>query len=249
LNILGVGVDPICLDGAVDRFAGWIDRREPNYVCVTPAHSVMECYRDPELRHIFNRAGMVTPDGMAIVWLLRWHGHARAGRVYGPDLVLAACKRSLVTGWRHFFLGGRPGVADEMAAALTGRFPGLAIVGTLAPPFTDPTPVEVGGMLAQVAAARPDILWVGLGSPKQERFMATNVDRLGVPVLVGVGAAFDFLSGRTRQAPAWVRRSGLEWFYRWMHEPRRLAPRYLRYPQFVALVVAQALGWRRFRVD
>lgn len=248
-NILGVRVSAIDMFQALAVLEGWIERREPRYACVTPAHGVMDARAEPALRRIFNASGLTTPDGMAVVWLLRAQGFRHVQRVYGPDLVLAACEYGLERGWRHFFYGGGPGVADELAAALARRFPALHVVGTYAPPFRELTPEEETALAGQVAAARPDILWVGLSTPKQERWMAAHVDALGVPALVGVGAAFDFLSGRKPQAPRWVQRSGLEWLFRLASEPRRLWRRYARYPLFVLLVFFQMTGLKSFPTE
>jgi len=244
---LGVGISAINMDIALDLIESWIARRESHYVCVTPVHSVMECYRDPELRHIFNVSGMTTPDGMPLVWLSRLFGYHYVDRVYGPDMMLALCKRSITKGYRHFFYGGADGVLDQLVANLQQRFPGLMIVGTYSPPFRTLTPDEDDEIVKTINNADPDIVWVGLGSPKQERWMATHIGRIRAPVLIGVGAAFDFLSGRKRQAPRWMQRSGLEWLFRLLTEPRRLWRRYLiNNPLFVALVVLQVLGVRRY---
>jgi N-acetylglucosaminyldiphosphoundecaprenol N-acetyl-beta-D-mannosaminyltransferase len=249
VNVLGVGISAVDLTRTVDALRNWIDARSPVYVCVTPAHAVMDCRRDPELRRIHNRSGLTTPDGMSMVWLLRLHGHRHVSRVYGPDLLLATCDASQTRGWRHFFLGGAPGVAAKMVQRLAVRFPRLAVAGTASPPFRELSAEEDAAQVGEINAARPDIVWVGLGSPKQERWMAAHRDRLDAPVLVGVGAAFDFLSGRKAQAPRWLQRAGLEWLFRWATEPRRLAPRYGRYPLFVLLVLAQATGLARFDVE
>jgi N-acetylglucosaminyldiphosphoundecaprenol N-acetyl-beta-D-mannosaminyltransferase len=188
---------------------------------------------------------MVTPDGMAIVWLLRLMGHRNVQRVYGPDLMLAACERSLETGWKHFFYGGGPDVAQDLRRRLEERFPSLAIAGTYTPPFRPLTPDEDRAVIEQIRASGADIVWVGISTPKQERWMAEHVGKVGAPVLIGVGAAFDFLSGHKPQAPRWMQRSGLEWLFRLCTEPRRLWRRYAEYPLFAALVAAQLLGLRR----
>lgn len=237
------------MEDVLATMAAWIARDERQYVCVTPAHTVMDCRSDPELRRTVNAAGLVTPDGMAIVWLLRLHGQRRVQRVYGPDLLAAACARSLETGWRHFFCGGAPGVAERLASRLEHRFPGLAVAGTASPPFRALSEGEDQSLVATINASRSDIVWVGLGSPKQERWMGDHLGRVAAPVMVGVGAAFDFLSGTKRQAPRWLRSAGFEWLFRWLSEPRRLTPRYIRYPAFVGLAVAQLLGVRRFPLD
>lgn len=246
LNILGIGVNAVTLDDAVATLAETIESHSHEYVCVVPAHSVMACVRDPSLRPIFNGAGMCTPDGMAIVWLLRLHGHREVSRVYGPDLMLAVCERSLAAGWSHFFLGGATGVAEELVLHLEKRCPGLRVAGVLSPPFRPFSAAEDDEMIARINATGPDIVWVALGSPNQERWMAEHEGKLSAPVMVGVGAAFDFLSGRKAQAPRWMQRSGLEWLFRWADEPLRLFPRYARYPLFAVLVLAQALGLVRY---
>jgi N-acetylglucosaminyldiphosphoundecaprenol N-acetyl-beta-D-mannosaminyltransferase len=248
-NILGVNISAINLAQAVDAIESWINRGGQNYICVTPAHGVMDCQRDPELKWIFNHSGLTTPDGMSIVWLLKWRGYRGVGRVYGPDLLMAACERSLETGWRHFFYGGAPGVAQRLSARLVSYFPRLQVAGAYAPPFRPITEDEDRALAERINAARPDIVWVGLSTPKQERWMAGHIGRLNVPVLVGVGAAFDFLSGAKPQAPRWIQRSGFEWLFRLVTEPRRLWRRYIQYPYFLWLVLGQMLGLKHYPVD
>ncbi|HQF61006.1 MAG TPA: WecB/TagA/CpsF family glycosyltransferase [Anaerolineaceae bacterium] len=246
VNLLGVGVHPICMADALSAIQTWIASRQPHYICLTPAHAIMECVDHPELRPIYNHSGLTTPDGMAIVWLLRAAGHPTVERVYGPDLLAAACQAGLEPGWRHYFYGGAPGVPEQLSASLSARFPGLQVCGTCSPPFRPLTDTESQAMQAEIQSAHPDILWVGIGSPRQERWMSAWVNCLDVPVLVGVGAAFDFLSGIKPQAPRWIQRSGLEWLFRLFSEPSRLWRRYLLgYPRFVVLILLQALGLRR----
>jgi N-acetylglucosaminyldiphosphoundecaprenol N-acetyl-beta-D-mannosaminyltransferase len=246
VNILGVEVSAINMDQALERMQEWIRRKEQNYVCVTPAHSVMDCYRDPSLRSIFNGSGLTTPDGMAIVWLLRLHGREHVSRVYGPDLMREACRRSVEKGWRHFLYGGEPGVAESLKATLEAQYKGIQIVGTYSPPFGPLSDDQERQVMAAINATRPDVLWVGISSPKQERWMHQHCGKVNASVMVGVGAAFDFLTARKPQAPRWMQRSGLEWLYRFWHEPRRLWPRYSQYPLFVLLAAAQLMGLRRF---
>lgn len=248
-NILGVRVNAINMAMALETIDGWIARRERQYVTVTPAHAVMDAYRDPELRRIFNASGMTTPDGMAIVWLLRLQGHRDVSRVYGPDLMLEVCRQGVARGYRHFLYGGGEGVAERLRTTLAARIPGLETVGVLTPSFRELTEEEDRIAVEEINAARPDIVWVGLSTPKQERWMAAHLGRVEAAVMVGVGAAFDFLSGTKPQAPRWVQRSGLEWLFRLGKEPRRLWPRYRQYPAFVFLAVAQLLGLRMYRHD
>ena len=248
-NILGVGVSAIRMQEVVETIASWIDERKRHYVCVTPAHGVMEAQRNPELRHIFNQSGLTTPDGMGIVWLLRFLGHYQVERVYGPDLMLALCERSELCGWRHYLYGGVPGVAEILAEKLQLRFPGLQIVGTCSPPFGTLAAEEERAIADKINDLQPHIIWVGISTPKQEFWMAKNADRLNAYALIGVGAAFDFLSGVKRQAPRWIQHSGFEWLFRLANEPRRLWRRYLQYTRFLLLVGSQLAGLRHFPLD
>jgi N-acetylglucosaminyldiphosphoundecaprenol N-acetyl-beta-D-mannosaminyltransferase len=250
VHILGVGISAINMEMALQTIAGWLARREPHYICVTGVHGVMESQRDVELRRIHNAAGLVTPDGMPLVWTSRALGFRHVQRVYGPDLMLAVCERSALWECRHFLYGGAPGVAVKLASRLQGRFPGLTIAGTYCPPFHPLTPEEDLMVVEQINAAQPDIVWVGLSTPKQERWMATHVQRVRAPVLIGVGAAFDFLSGVKKQAPPWMQHSGLEWLFRLVQEPRRLWRRYLiNNPCFVWLLLLAVLGQKRYTIE
>jgi N-acetylglucosaminyldiphosphoundecaprenol N-acetyl-beta-D-mannosaminyltransferase len=204
----------------------------------------MEARRDPELRRIHNVSGLTTPDGMPMVWAGHRAGAAHMRRVYGPDLMLELCQLAARRGWSSFFFGGGPGVPELLAERLTARFPGLRVVGTWSPPFRALTPEEDKAVVDRINRSGADLVWIGLSTPKQERWMADHRD---LPmVMIGVGAAFDFLSGRKRQAPRALQGLGLEWLYRLAHEPRRLWRRYLyRNPRFVALFAAQLLRERR----
>jgi N-acetylglucosaminyldiphosphoundecaprenol N-acetyl-beta-D-mannosaminyltransferase len=210
----------------------------------------MEAQEDEAFRKILNGAFLCTPDGMPMVWAGKLNGHRHMGRVYGPDLMLEVCAWSETSGARHFFYGGAEGVAELLARKLRERFPKLAVAGTFTPPFRPLEAGELKALQAQIASARPDILWVGLSTPKQERFMAEFLPQLEVTLMIGVGAAFDFHSGRVRQAPRWMQRSGLEWFYRLCCEPRRLARRYLRNnPLFLARCLGQISGLKKYPLD
>lgn len=247
LNLLGVGVSGVDMDRAVTTIERWIDDDERQYVCVTGVHGVMESQSDPELRRIHNRAGLVVPDGMPLVWLSRLGGIPDVSRVYGPDLMLACCDRFRERGFRHYLYGGAEGVPERLASCLEERFPGIRFAGTYSPPFRPLTDEEDEEVIRRINESGADLVWVGLSTPKQERWMAAHVDRLEVPVLVGVGAAFDFNSGRKRQAPSWMQRSGLEWLFRMVTEPRRLGKRYLQNnPRFILRVLAQVGGRRRY---
>jgi N-acetylglucosaminyldiphosphoundecaprenol N-acetyl-beta-D-mannosaminyltransferase len=245
-NILGVGVSAINVPIALDVIDDWIARRDPHYVCVTGVHGVMESQRDERLRRIHNGAGLVTPDGMPLVWLSRLYGQRHVDRVYGPDLMLALCERSVQTGYRHFFFGGAEDVPQLLAQRLCHRFPGLQVAGSYSPPFRPLTEDEDAQIVEMINTAQPDIVWVGLSTPKQERWMAAHVGWLEAPVLLGVGAAFDFHTGRVKQAPRWIQRSGLEWCFRLATEPKRLWRRYLvNNPLFIMLMTLQMFGVHR----
>jgi N-acetylglucosaminyldiphosphoundecaprenol N-acetyl-beta-D-mannosaminyltransferase len=246
-NILGVHANAINMNDALTAIDSWIVTQNPHYICVTSVHSIMECYDNPELRSIYNKSGLITPDGMPVVWLLRQHGYPFTERVYGPDLMLATCQQGLQKGYRHYFYGGGPGVAEKMAQRLTDRFPGLIVSGIDVPPFRQLTPEEDEAAISRITTARPDIVWIGLGCPRQERWMSEHLIKLGAPVLIGVGAAFDFHSGNKLQAPHWIQRIGMEWFFRLITEPRRLWSRYFKnFPRFIFFVLLQQLGWLNY---
>jgi len=249
-NILGVGISAVNVPAAVAQISAWLARHEAQYVCVTGVHGVIESQLDEAVRSIHNRAGLVVPDGMPLVWLSRWQGFKQVDRVYGPDLMLAVCAESLHAGWRHFLYGGAPGVAEQLAERLEARFQGLRIVGMYTPPFRPLTDTEEREIMEAVQRSGADIVWVGISTPKQERWMAEFVEHLAGPVLIGVGAAFDFHAGLKRQAPRWIQRSGFEWLFRLCMEPRRLWRRYLRNNSyFLWLLLLQALGVRKYRIE
>jgi len=247
VNILGVKVSAITIRDALIAIEERLGDRKPFYICVTGVHGVMECQRDASLRVIHNASGLTVPDGMPMVWMSHWLGFPKVERVYGPDLMLATTELSAKRGYRNFYYGGAPGTADRLATVLGAKCPGLEIVGTISPPFRPLTPEEDDEIVAKINAARPDIVWVGLSTPRQERWMAAHAGRLTAPVLAGVGAAFDFLSGNKSQAPRWMQRHGLEWLFRMAKEPRRLAKRYVtNNPVFVYRALGQLLSPERF---
>jgi len=249
-NVLGVDVHALALDQAGALVIDAAQGRRRGYVCVTGVHGVSEAQSDSALRRILNTAFLNTADGMPLGWLGRRHGHRAMTRVYGPDLMLAVCDHGRASGLTHYFYGGAPGVAEELRTRLIARFPDLRVVGTGTPPFRELTAAETVALQDEVARTRPDVLWVGLSTPKQERFMAAHAATLDAGLLVGVGAAFDFHAGRVRQAPRWVQRSGGEWLFRLCHEPRRLGPRYLKIiPRFFWCLSLQAVGLRRYPPD
>jgi N-acetylglucosaminyldiphosphoundecaprenol N-acetyl-beta-D-mannosaminyltransferase len=242
-NVLGVGISALTLDAACAHVLQAHYGQPRGYVCVCTVHGVSEARADAEFRQVLNRSYLTTPDGMPLVWL----GPAGVTRVYGPDLMLAVCAAGRSHGLRHYFYGGAAGVSAALAQTLATRFPGLTVAGTFSPPFRALNSAEEQAFHADVERTRPDIVWVGLGTPKQERFMAAHAPQLQAGLWIGVGAAFDFHTGRVRQAPRWMQRRGLEWLFRLAVEPRRLGPRYLKTnPLFVLRVAAQRTGLRSY---
>jgi len=250
VNVLGVGVSAINIPEALERTAGALERKEKGYVCVTGVHGVSEAQLDPGFRRILNRAVLCTPDGMPLVWVGRCQGAREMDRVYGPELMLAIMELSERMGWRHFFYGGANGTAETLKAKLLARFPKLQITGIYEPPFRPLNGEEVEQLQEKVRLARPDVMWIGLSTPKQERFMADHLDKLEVTLMFGVGAAFDFHAGKVRQAPRWIQRAGLEWGYRLYREPRRLWKRYLKNnPLFVGRIFCQFTGLKKYPME
>jgi N-acetylglucosaminyldiphosphoundecaprenol N-acetyl-beta-D-mannosaminyltransferase len=250
VNILGVGIDVVDMASAIARIDWLITNRDHAYVCVTGAHGIIESQSDEELRSIHNRAHLVIPDGMPLVWLSRLRGYSNMSRVPGPDLMLALCQHSVVKGYRHFFYGSRPSVVGQLEKSLCNRFPGLRVVGKYSPPFIPLTPKEDKEIVACINEAKPDIVWVGLSTPKQERWMADHLERISTPIMIGVGAAFDFNAGLKKLAPVWMRESGLEWLFRLSAEPCRLWRRYAWVvPTFVYLSLLQSTRLRSFPLD
>jgi N-acetylglucosaminyldiphosphoundecaprenol N-acetyl-beta-D-mannosaminyltransferase len=250
VNVLGVGVSVLNERTALAAIGRALDQRTPGYVCVTGVHGVMEAQRDAELRGILNHAFLNTPDGMPLVWLGRLHGQGEMDRVYGPDLMLDVCEFTRNRNHTHFLYGGAEGVADTLQRRLEEKFPGLKIVGTHTPPFRPLTTGEEAELVSRVNSLKPDILWVGLSTPKQEKFMARFAGRIDTTLMIGVGAAFDFHAARVRQAPRWIQRSGLEWLFRLCVEPRRLWKRYLHNnPRFLAKTFCQLIGWKQYPLE
>ncbi len=250
VNVLGVGISVLNLNSALEAIAAAVRERHKGYICVTGVHGVMEAQDDADFRKILNGAFLCTPDGMPMVWAGKLRGHREMRRVYGPDLMLDVCGWSEASGAKHFFYGGADGVAELLAQKLKEKFPKLQVVGTFTPPFRALNETEIASLQAQIRAARPDIVWVGLSTPKQEKFMAEFLPKLDATLMIGVGAAFDFHSGRVKQAPVWMQRSGLEWLHRLCSEPRRLWRRYFRNnPLFVWKIIGQWLGWKKYFLE
>lgn len=249
--ILGVPVHMITLPDAVTLAAGWVRRGERAYTCHADARSILEARDHPEVRRAFDAAHLVGADGMPLVWLGRMRGHA-VGRVYGPDFMEALISQGVrreQRPFRHFFFGSSTPVLDRLVDRLRRHYPGLAVAGTLSPPMGQWDEETEAEHIAIIDRAKPDIVWVSLGAPRQDLWMARNRSRLAAPLLCGVGAAFDFLSGSKPQAPVWLRRTGLEWMFRLATEPRRLSGRYLQtVPRFAVLSLVEEIRRHLHRV-
>jgi N-acetylglucosaminyldiphosphoundecaprenol N-acetyl-beta-D-mannosaminyltransferase len=245
--VLGV---PLALTD-YDQVLAWIDemvaRRERGYVCVANVHTVMAFSEDPDLRAAVLGSSLTVPDGQPLVWAVNALGYALDGRVYGPELMLRACAHAVSRGQRLYLYGGHnQGALVELALNLRRRYPGVRIVGGYSPPHRELYEDERDAVAEEINRSRADVVWVGIGVPKQEKWMAQMRERIEAPVLVGVGAAFDFHAGRVPQAPNWMQEAGLEWAYRLAREPRRLWRRYARYnPRFVGSFARQLAAQRR----
>ena len=249
-NVLGVGVSALNMAEALRLAERLLQGRGKGYICVTGVHGVMESQRDAALRDILNRSFLCLPDGMPTVWAGHLQGHRTMGRVYGPDFMLQLCRLSARHDCRHFLCGGKRGVAEKLQARLEILIPAINIVGTYTPPFRPLIPPEEEELIARINESRPDIVWVGLSTPKQERFMAQYIERLNASLMVGVGAAFDIHAGLLTDAPQWVKDCGLQWLDRLCREPRRLWRRYLtNNPRFLWDIALQFSGLKRFEVS
>lgn len=245
LDILGIRVAAVDRPGALTRIGRWVDGGETRCVSLATAHGVMDARRSPRVQLAFAAADLVVPDGMSMVWLLRLAGYRGVGRVYGPDLMLELCRISPARGWSHFLLGGDEAVNEQLAHRLRESHPGIRIAGRWSPPFRPLSRREDEAIVRRIDDSGAGLVWVGLGTPRQDLWMAAHGRRLRGAVSIGVGAAFDFLAGAKRQAPRWIQRSGFEWLFRFASEPRRLWPRYSRYPLFGLLALDRLPAMRR----
>ena len=249
VNIVGVRLHPMQFSSAVDLMEQWISEGNPRYALFPGSDMLAASQHNPRQRAILNAADFTATDGMMLVRLCRWFGAAQAERVYGPDVMLELCRRSANRGYRHFFYGGAPGVAEKLVARLQEQFPGLSVAGTYAPPFRALSEGEFADVIRLINNSRADIIWVGLSTPKQEIWIADARSKLHAPLVLGVGAAFDFHAGSARQAPQWIRSAGGEWLFRLCTEPRRLWRRYtLQLAEFLGLLALQVSGLRRFPI-
>ena len=247
VHILGVRLHPMRFMAAVDLMERWIAERLARVVCFPGSDMLAACQDNTQLQIALNTADLTATDGMMLVRLCRWFGAAHAERVYGPDVMLELCRRSPGRGYRHFFYGGAPGVGTTLASRLQEQFPGLSVAGTCSPPFRPLSESELADDIRLINDSQAEVVWIGLGTPKQELWVAANRSRLTAPLVLAVGAAFDFHAGSVRQAPRWIRAAGGEWFFRLCTEPRRLWRRYLvQVAQFLGLLTLQVTRLREF---
>lgn len=244
--VLGVGVSAVQIPQVIEILERWImERSRPHYVAVTGMHGITEAQYDPRFRSILRAADLVVPDGMPLVWIGRWRGFQLRRRVYGPEL-MATFFQETGDRYRHFFYGGAPGVAERLSQVARQRY-GIRVVGTYCPPFRPLTEEEDREAMQAITESHADVLWVGLSTPKQERWMSEHMSKVSVPVMLGVGAAFDLNAGTLKQAPSWMREHGLEWLFRLAAEPRRLWRRYVIFgSKFAWNVSLELLGLKAF---
>ncbi|MEZ5490835.1 MAG: WecB/TagA/CpsF family glycosyltransferase [Gammaproteobacteria bacterium] len=249
-NIMGLAVDAIEFDQAVELILSFAATRPANYVCVNSAQDVVISQTDSRFRNIVNQADLATADGWPVVWGIRRQGLNQGGRVTGPDLMLRVCQESVARGLSHYLYGGAAEVPELLTRKLQERFPGISIAGAYSPPFRPLTPEEDEEVIKTINESNADILWIGISTPKQHFWLEEHVNKLNVGVILVVGAAFDFHSGRVKRAPLWMRDHGLEWLFRAASEPRRLGSRYVKYlPRYFYLSMAQRLGTRKFSIS
>lgn len=244
-RLLGVRVHGTNIPEVLEFIENASRTHRKGYITITGVHGIIECQKHADVWQAHEDAWLTVPDGMPLVYIGRLRGYGRMQRCYGPDLMLAVMRESVIKGWTHFFYGGKPGVAEALKQEMEKRFPGVRIVGTYTPPFRPLNQEERHSLISQIAVLKPDIFWVGLSTPKQELFMHEFLPILDTKIMIGVGAAFDFHTGQVRQAPRWVQQLSLEWFFRTLMEPRRLLRRYAKIvPLFLFLYALQTFGFR-----
>jgi N-acetylglucosaminyldiphosphoundecaprenol N-acetyl-beta-D-mannosaminyltransferase len=247
VSVLDVEIDPLNMREALAHVDARLRSGRKGYICFGGVHGVMEAHRDSALALIFAGATLVVPDGMPTVWVGRHQGHLSMERVAGPDLMLAIMAGEEFRDCTHFLCGGKPGVAEELRNSLRSRFPEIKIVGTHTPPFGPMSVAQESLLTAEISRLKPDIIWVGISTPKQERFMARYLAQFDTKLMFGVGAAFDFHTGRIKDCPEWVKLWGLQWLDRLLQDPGHLWKRYLRNnPTFLFAIALQLLGLKSY---
>jgi len=250
IQILGSRVHMVQIPEVLELIAHWIEKESQKYhwIVVTGMHGALEAYRDVKFKAILNSADLFVPDGISLIWIARYRGFPLKKRVSGADLIWEYFKLANKKGYRNFFYGDTEKILQEMKEKLVIDFPNLKIRGCYSPPFRPLTPKEDEEIIKKINQAKPDVLWVGLGLPLQERWIFEHRDKLEVPVVIGVGAAFKFLSGKVKRAPTWIGNYGLEWLWRFFYEPRKLWRRvFIDIPMFIFLVFLELIGIKRWK--
>jgi N-acetylglucosaminyldiphosphoundecaprenol N-acetyl-beta-D-mannosaminyltransferase len=246
-NVLGIGIDAVNMEEALNRVAIELRQRRKGYVCLAGVHGIMEAQRDPALAKIYAGAALAAPDGMPTVWMGRHQGFRKMERVAGPDLMLEVISRKEFSGYSHFLCGGKDGIAQELHEQLLARYPSVKIAGIYTPPFGPMSDIQEMEFIDLVNRLQPDIVWVGISTPKQERFMARYLPLLDTTLMFGVGAAFDYHTGRITDCADWIKCAGLQWFDRLLQDPKHLWKRYLRNnPPFLFCSFLQLTGLRTY---
>jgi len=246
-HVLGVEVDAVDMESALAQVTQLLQDRRKGYICLAGVHGVMEAQRSVRVAETYAGAVLTIPDGMPLVWVGRLQGHDFMRRVTGPDIMLEIFQRKEFAEVTHFLYGGVEGVAEELRDSFNERFPWVRIVGSCTPPFHDLLPEEEEAFIARINDLKPDIIWIGIGCPKQELFMSRYLGQLDTRLMFGVGAAFDYHTGRIRDCADWIKNAGLQWLHRLLQDPRRLWRRYLRNnPAFLFSIALQLTGLRRY---
>ncbi|WP_254064539.1 WecB/TagA/CpsF family glycosyltransferase [Granulicella sp. S156] len=246
-NVLGIGIDAVNMQQALAKIAQELEQRRKGYICLAGVHGVMEAQRNPEVARVLAGAALVAPDGMPTVWVGHYQGHSQMERVTGPDLMLEVMRREEFRGYTHFFCGGKEGIAGELRDQVLAQFPFVKIAGTYMPPFGPMSPEQEEEFIEQIGRLKPDIIWVGISTPKQELFMERYLPLLDTTLMFGVGAAFDFHTGRIADCAEWIKRCGFQWLHRLLQDPKHLWKRYLRNnPSFLFSIALQLTGLKSY---
>ena len=247
VTALGIGISAVNMEVAVDIIVGWMKNRIHRSATFAAVHSIVDAQNEPDAKLAMQQSDLCVPDGVPLVWLLKLSGKDKVSRVFGPDLMLKVSERMAEDGLSAFYYGGTQEAVTELAQQMEQRFPGIHTSGTYSPPFRELSDEEENAVVSRINDADADIVWIGLGSPRQERWVMRFRSRLDTPVIAAVGAAFDYNTGRLRRAPRWMQKCGLEWLYRLIQEPRRLWRRYFRNnPLFIFHLFCEKTGIRNF---